>query len=197
MIKKIFRALFRKKVEIPSYEEKRAIILSYKIQGNTPVFVETGTFLGDTIESLKTEFDQLFSIELSEELAERAKERFAGDEHIHILQGSSDVVLPSILDQLETKAIFWLDGHYSGEFMYGDEYIKTAKGTLNTPILKELEQILNCNKEHIILIDDARLFNGKHDYPTIKDLRNILKSDKNKRELMVIRDIIRILPVKS
>lgn len=195
LLKKLLGKVFKKTVHIPSYEEKRSIILSYKKNAHAAIFIETGTFMGDTIESLKTEFDQLYSIELSEELAKKAKERFVREDHIEIIQGSSDLVLPNILVNVNSQAIFWLDGHYSGEFMHGDKFIKTAKGSSNTPVLKELELILNCETKHIILIDDARLFNGSNDYPTIKRIKQILKSDKRQWSVTVARDIIRILPV--
>jgi hypothetical protein len=52
--------------------------------------------------------------------------------------------------------LFWLDGHFCGGV--------SAHGDKGTPILEELNLILSHRvKEHVILIDDARLFNGTFD----------------------------------
>ncbi|ASU36789.1 hypothetical protein [Mucilaginibacter xinganensis] len=197
MIKRIIRYIIRRNVVIPEYEEKRAIILSYKKKYNPSIFVETGTFLGDTIECLRKDFKFLYSIELSEELASRAQARFSAYENVKIINGSSDVELEHILREVKEPMLFWLDGHYSGEFTYNNEYIKTAKGDLNTPVVSELELIFNSELPHVILIDDARFFNGTDDYPAIRTLKNMLKKSKVKRELSVKRDIIRIVPTSA
>jgi len=134
MIIKLIKCFFKRRGYIPSYEEKRAIILAYKNKFKSSIFVETGTFLGDTIQSLSTEFDKLYSIELSDELARKAQKRFSNEKHIKIIQGNSDVILKDVLKELQTQSIFWLDGHYSGEFTLNNEFIQTAKGILNTPV---------------------------------------------------------------
>lgn len=79
---------------------------------------------------------------------------------------------------------FWLDGHYSG--------FETAKGDLETPVSSELESILRSKINHIILIDDARLFTGKNDYPSVEELKNYVLSKKNYYSFEVENDIIRI-----
>ena len=44
-------------------------------------------------------------------------------------------------------------------------------GKLNTPVMDELKTILGQRLEHVILIDDARLFVSEYDYPTITKLK--------------------------
>ena len=46
----------------------------------------------------------------------------------------------------------------------------------------------------MILIDDARLFNGKNDYPTIKQLKQKVNKINNALHLFVKNDIIHIIP---
>jgi hypothetical protein len=195
MLKKIIKDLFKIGF-IPEYKEKREIILSYKKKYKYEIFIETGTFMGDTIDSLISEFKSLYTIELSEELAHNAEKRFLEQPHVFVIQGSSDKQLPAILNELSDAALFWLDAHYSGEFMHNDQFIKTAKGELNTPILTELQLILDSNFKHIILIDDARLFNGKQDYPTIGGIKKLLQDHKYNWQLKVSKDIIRIIPTE-
>jgi hypothetical protein len=182
---------------IPPYHEKREIILAYQKKYKCISFIETGTFLGDTIERLKYEFKQLYSIELSEELASNAQRRFENEAHIRIYQGDSGELIEKIFEQAQTPVLFWLDGHYSGTCIGDNQIIKTAKGSLITPILKELDAILSNGgiQNNVILIDDARLFTGKSDYPKFQFLRAyLLKFGIKPNQVTKKRDIIRIVP---
>ncbi len=193
---------FRKKIgfffthRIPSYDEKRAVIDSYRLRFGCTILVETGTFLGDTVAHFKDKVDKVYSIELSQELAERAAKRFANDRHISILQGDSSEVLSGILPQLNSPTLFWLDGHYSSEFFIGEEYFVTAKGETNTPIEKELTILLSIPKQiFAILIDDARLFTGRNDYPTLKKIKKMVAQSTTQYTVFKKNDIIHILPI--
>jgi hypothetical protein len=183
-------------VTIPDYTVKRKAIIEmaskYKY---SDVFVETGTYMGDTVAYLQPNFLKLISIELSKELAEKAQKRFAGDEKVQIIQGDSATQLSNILISISTPVVFWLDGHYSSEFWSGDQYIITAKSEKETPILDELSQIAKHPiKNHIILIDDARLFKGENDYPEISVVKNFVQKNFPNHSMLIKKDIIRILP---
>jgi hypothetical protein len=171
----------------PPHEYKQSLIIDHSIKYGLSVFIETGTFLGYMVEVLKYQFDKLISIELDLSLFEKAKRKFVLNDHIFIYQGDSTHVLPEILKKLEVPALFWLDGHYSEGI--------TAKGELNTPIISELRNILDHSiKKHLILIDDARCFDGKNDYPTIEELRSLVKRQNPSLNFSVENDIIRIHP---
>lgn len=187
-------SLLKKKIIIPTYEFKRGEINKYRQEYNLNVLVETGTFLGDTVDYFKDKFDHVYSVELSEDLAGRAKNRFKNDLNVHIIQGDSGVVLDDLVNQINQPILFWLDGHYSSEFFVGEDFIKTAKGKINTPILDELRIILKNTLIHIILIDDARLFIGKYDYPTFSELQDLIKSLNKNYLLSTKNDIIYIQP---
>jgi hypothetical protein len=193
-IKIVIAGYFKKKVLIPTYEYKRAQINQIRQKENINVLVETGTFLGDTIDFFKAHFKKLYSIELAEDLAREAQQRFVNDLHVSILQGDSGKVLKSLINEIHEPALFWLDGHYSSEFFIGDKFIKTGKGEKDTPVEEELNIILNAPLKHFILIDDARLFVGENDYPSIKELKKLVSSFRGKYELTVENDIIYILP---
>ena len=177
-----------------TYEHKRKIIDLYRNQLELKILVETGTFLGDTIEFFKVKFNFLFSIELSEELATRAKIRFKSDKNIKILNGDSGAVLEKLVPELNEPTLFWLDGHYSSEFYLNGEYFVTAKADKNTPIEKELDIILSSPFKHTILIDDARLFIGENDYPTIQEVEEKVKASDKGYKVIVTTDIIQIIP---
>lgn len=147
---------------------KKATIHEYQERYKIHTFIETGTYLGEMVEAMKNSFEKIYSVELNEKLYEEAKEKFAKDNNISIIHGDSGTVLPFLLKNITEPTLFWLDGHYSGGF--------TSKWALDTPIKSELKSIFeHPNKSHVILIDDARLFNGANDYPTYRDVKTIAK----------------------
>lgn len=171
----------------PPHIIKQLAIIKYQEISNYSSFVETGTFLGDMIEAQMNNFNQLYSIELSEPLYLKAKKRFEGLPKVEILNGDSGTVLVSLAKELTMPSIFWLDGHYSGGF--------TAKGDKDCPIIEELDAIFNGGQlKHIILIDDARLFVGKNAYPTIDELKHYISSQSLQYQLNIENDIIALTP---
>lgn len=129
--------------------------------------VETGTYLGDMVAAQLSAFSRIYSIELDPHLAEAARSRFAPFPHVTILQGDSAKMLPLVLREIDRPCLFWLDGHYSEGI--------TARGDRVTPIVHELEAVLaHSVPGHVLLIDDARLFDGTNDYPTQQEVERIL-----------------------
>jgi hypothetical protein len=162
---------------------KQKAIKEYSKRFNIKVFIETGTFLGIMMNSMKNEFEKLYSIELSELLYKRNKDIFKEQKNIEIVMGNSAEVLPIILNEINQACLFWLDGHYSGGI--------TAKANSETPIIRELTTIFNHPvKNHVILIDDARLFIGKRDYPTMEELKELLDKHLNQYHFEIKDDII-------
>jgi len=114
------------------------------------------------VQAQKNRFNKIISSELGIDLFWEAKKRFKDERHIIILQGDSGNILPIVLKDINEPVIFWLDGHYSGGI--------TAKGNKVCPIFEEIDAIFSGKKyNHILLIDDARDFNGYVDYPTIEN----------------------------
>lgn len=168
----------------PPHIIKQLAIAEYQEKYGHHILIETGTYLGDMIEAQKMRFSKILSIELGADLYQKAKKRFSHDPHVTIVHGDSTEMLPLILKQMREPAIFWLDGHYSAGI--------TAKGEKECPIYEELEAILAQNHlEHVILIDDARCFVGKNDYPWLKDLQNYITHVNPRYQIEVKHDIIR------
>lgn len=168
----------------PPHLIKQITIKEYQNKYLFEVLVETGTYMGDMIEAQKKNFKKIYSIELGINLFNEAKKRFKEDKNVTIVQGDSGKVLHDILLKINEPAIFWLDGHYSAGI--------TARGDKDCPIFEELDAIFNKNNfEHILLIDDARLFIGEGDYPTIEELTNYIRSKNEKYRVNVKHDIIR------
>jgi len=164
---------------------KRQIIKEYAKKFQLKALLETGTYLGDTVEDCRKMFNKIFSIELDDQLFEKATKRFETSTHISIVHGDSGEKIKEILKKLNEPCLFWLDGHYSEGI--------TAKGDLNTPIINELTYIFNHSIDsHVILIDDARCFTGSDDYPTINALKKFVNDKKPAFKFSVADDIIRI-----
>ena len=82
-------------------ETKRLILKKYAQKYKLSILVETGTYFGDTIQSLIHQFQKLYSIELAKPLYERAKKRFSKSDKVKIYLGDSAKVLPSILKEIK------------------------------------------------------------------------------------------------
>lgn len=130
--------------------------------------VETGTYLGDMITAMRPYCTYIASIELNEPLYEQARQRFAHDPAIHLYQGDSGMIMGEVIQKIDEPIVFWLDGHYSAGI--------TSRGDLDTPILREIDHIADHPHaaHHILLIDDARCFDGTNDYPAEEALKEYL-----------------------
>jgi hypothetical protein len=131
-------------------------------------------------------FDRLYSVELSEMLHRRAIERFRMEPSVRLRQGDSGQVVREILQDLHQPALFWLDAHYSGGL--------TARGSVDSPIIAELEAVLDHGPAHVVLVDDARMFDGTGGYPTLESLRALVAARRPDYQLAVAQDVIRLTP---
>ena len=162
------------------------------------VFIETGTYFGNTVESVRDSFEEVISIELSEDLFQKAVRRFNSVNNVRILNGDSAAKLKEAL--LDTKGkikVIWLDAHYSGE--------GTSKANSNTPIIGELQAIRETGTgKDIIMIDDIRMFGKvadgflKHEaiegYPDLSLLVDQISSIGGGYDCYILADILLALP---
>jgi len=119
---------------------------------NGDVFIETGTYRGDTVRlALQRGYKQIHTIELDEELYKNAVEMFKNEPTDKVWHGDSIDCLREIVPTLEGPATFWLDAHASGPLVGG----KSGPA----PVIDELNIIAEHScKEHTIFVDDCRLF---------------------------------------
>lgn len=165
------------------------------------IFVESGTYKGDTTERALNHFKKIHTVELDYDLYEAAKNRFEDNEKIVVHHGNSPEIFSTILNQLNGNILFWLDGHYSGR--------GTACGESATPIMQELEAIKNSNvNDATILIDDIRCFlssiktsrkiRSLTGYPTAYEVeQKILEINPNYRFLIFGDTALAFLSTKS
>lgn len=170
----------------PPHQYKQSVVEEVGKKYNLSTLIETGTLFGVMIECQRKFFKKLVSVELDQKLFENAKNYFKDYDHIKIFRGDSSDLMPKMLDEIvDDSVLFWLDGHYSGGI--------TALGKKQCPIYEELDWILKNNFSNLyILIDDARLFTGKNDYPLIIDLKKFIEVRKTNLKFNILNDIIHI-----
>lgn len=153
--------------------QKRAILDKILKKNKISILVESWTYLWETVNYFKNKLKLIYSVELSQELADFSVSRFVDNKNVTILQWDSWEVISKLSPQIKERALFFLDGHYSGNF--------TAKAKSECPLIQEIRWIaLSSNKNHIIVIDDLRLVWVHKDYPSLWELvSEISLIDKN------------------
>jgi hypothetical protein len=179
-----FWRLHGQKTEPPLLTKQR-LLRNYRRRFGIRILVESGTYMGETVSAMLSEFSRIISIELDQTLFELAAKRFRSRRpQVTILQGDSAAVLPRVVSELAEPALFWLDGHYSGGI--------TAHGEKESPVIEELQAILASEFPHVILIDDARLFGADPGYPTLEDVDSLVRKLRPDLRIDVAQDVIRV-----
>ncbi|MBD3881927.1 hypothetical protein IFO70_09185 [Phormidium tenue FACHB-886] len=158
-------------------------------------FIETGTFEGDSTAQVLPFFEQIHTVELSQEYYLKAAERFAGEAAVQVYHDSSEQFLRRLQPSLQDRSVlYWLDAHWC----VADE---TAGEASQCPLLDELEAIGSLNAESVILIDDARLFLCTPPAPhriaqwaTLDEILKRLYGLSTAHEVMVLNDVILYYP---
>ena len=133
------------------------------------LWIETGTYYGETTKILSQISNKIVSIEADQDLYNLAKKNFSNFKNIEVMFGRSEDKLTEALEKIKDykNICIYLDAHLCHDHIkniktFGDE--KDA-----TPIKKELKFIEDKKDEFNkinILIDDIRLFNNKfQNYP--------------------------------
>lgn len=159
------------------------------------VFVETGTFHGDTVELVKDQFREIHTVELSPEHYEAACSRFRGQVQIDLAYGDSATALATWASGLRGKSVmYFLDAHWC----VADN---TAGEASQCPLLNELRNIGQLNPESLIIIDDARLFLAPplapHEishWPAFTEVLDALHAMSTFHQVMVLNDNIVFYP---
>ena len=170
----------------PPHVVKVRAVLEHARRHGLDVLIETGTFEGEMARKCRESFREIHTIELDPALAEAAARRLGPWEWIHVHTGDSAAILPSLIARIESPALFWLDGHYSGE--------GTAHGAKETPLDEEIAAIAaRARAGDVVLVDDARLL-GQGAYPTAEALQARLAPAHPGYRLTLADDILRWEP---
>jgi hypothetical protein len=167
----------------PPTATKHQLILEVAASRNLRALVETGTYIGETVDAMRRRFDRVTSIELADQLYARAKARFPDVANVHLLHGDSAELLPDVLQTLDVPALFWLDSHPSTD--------GTARGPDLVPVIRELEAVLRHRvRTHVALLDDAHLFTGRDGWPTLDDVTAVVQRERPDLSVTVRDDVI-------
>lgn len=162
---------------------KQRHVKNFQKAFDIPVFVETGTYLGEMVNAVKNRFAEIYSIELDEHLVAKARRRFRKHKHVHIIRGDSSEVLPGLLRSLSARKLIWLDAHFSGGI--------TARGSVTTPIVRELAAVrASYRPGDVLLIDDFSSFTGTDDYPDVGALKAIIKEVDSSLQVHIVDDVV-------
>lgn len=126
------------------------------------VLIETGTGSGDSLDYCSGfNFKKLYSVEIHKKIYQLARDKFAHDSRIEILNSSSAAAFETIFPSLgmEDKVLFWLDAHFPGVYCGlakpGDE----KADAIRLPLEQELYLISRLRKpKDVILVDDLRIY---------------------------------------
>ena len=158
---------------------KHQILMNNNLKDS--LWIETGTYYGETTKLLSKISKKTISIEADKNLFETSNKMLKNFKNVEILNGKSEDLLDKVISKnLNFKNVcIYLDAHLC------QDHLKNTKtfGNENTatPILNELEIITKylANFEKIVvLIDDIRLFQGKfQNYPDKNALVNWCKEN--------------------
>jgi hypothetical protein len=156
-------------------------------------FVETGTATGKTALWASQRFARVYTIERSPQFFAQAQRSYGQTPNLTMLQGDSRALLPSVVGRLQGPALFWLDAHW----MAGESY---GEGD-ECPLLEEIALIDAGRLDHLLLIDDARLFlappprpHRAEQWPDLVQLIAALTARVPDRAVVVIDDVIVAVP---
>ena len=127
--------------------------------GGNAIWIETGTYLGETTMKLAQGNQFVISIEPEISLFINAERKFRNAKNVVLLNGTSELKLLEAINLAKEKdeedISFWLDGHFSEGLTY--------LGDTDSPIVFELNMIateLSDCARLTILIDDVRSFSA-------------------------------------
>jgi hypothetical protein len=156
-------------------------------------FVETGTYRGGTVRIMSPRFERIHTVELQPAIYEATKERLSNLTNVDFRLGDTEAHLPDILSRLNGPALIWLDAHWSAG--------ETGKTDTQCPLLRELAIVYGTRSDHVVMIDDARLFMAPapppmkpEDWPSLAQIEAFLARQQPAPFAKVVGDVIVAVP---
>ncbi len=167
----------------------KQIILFLQETMGLKVFIEGGTYQGNTAKWAAGHFQQVFTIENSDAMRKIAAENLKDTARVTMLAGDTRNHLEPLL-AANDDLLFWLDAHWSGGLTFGE-------GS-ECPLLEELSTIFAQSRNQAILIDDARLFLSPPPRPHQIDqwptLQEVVAAIPSGWDLVCHDDVLIIIP---
>jgi hypothetical protein len=137
-------------VSPPAIAKQRHLLHTLRARGHR-IFVEAGTYKGETTAFFVPHADQVISVELHDGLFAAARQRFAKHTNVTLIHGDSLVEIPKIVANCSTPPLVFLDGHFSGPGTAEGEEMEPAESTL-----RRLADVSPAGTT--IVVDDLRFF---------------------------------------
>ena len=144
---------------------------------NLKYLIETGTGAGETLSYVKNlPLKLIQSCEIEESQFTVLKEQFSND-NIKLWNGSSTIMLKSMLNEIDGPALIFLDAHFPGAGYVRKEF-KTEKYSIEDtlPLEQELKLISEWKyvNDSVIVVDDLRIYKAGNyeggDWPEREEL---------------------------
>jgi hypothetical protein len=117
------------------------------------MFVESGTFLGGTVEYFLPHARRIVSVEIEPHLYEAAQRRFNASPSVELVLGDALEEIPRVLGAVSEPPLVYLDGHFTGGVnKEPGRFVEPAPG-----ILEKLGTVGLASGTSIV-VDDLRLF---------------------------------------
>jgi len=130
---------------------KRAQLIKHSLHNS--IWIETGTYLGQTAKFLSKFSTQIYTIEPDIDLFKSVKKYLNKYKNIVVINATSEKALEKLLSKkLKKNVNFFLDAHN-----VSNNSTKTYQNSISNPILNELKIIkkkINNLKNFVIFIDD-------------------------------------------
>ena len=154
----------------PLVLNKAILVSAIGLRNDCRVAIETGTYMGTSSYVFSGVFDIVETIEADASLHRSAATWLAhAAKNVRCHLGNSASVIADVVKDTAMKKIFFLDAHFSGG--------PTSQQYGLCPLLEELKIIMECARDSVVVVDDARLF-GSGGYPTFAEIFNILPRGK-------------------
>ena len=142
---------------------KRMYIKNLLQRYSFKIAIESGTYLGKTSKILKKHCENVYSIEINEDLFNFCKSKYK-KKNINFILGDSGKILKNLVQHIMPNTFIFLDGHTSGGI--------TGYGSSVTPLKLELEILGKATSLQycLILIDDSQSLVGENDYPNFSEI---------------------------
>jgi len=146
------------------------IALDLKSKYNLEYFIETGTYRGKTAEWASHNFAHIYTMEVAYKFYIIAGAKLRKYANVQLFLGYSQEILWDLLPKIPESALIWLDAHWSKDLKY-----ERTKDT-TCPVISELAAISVHDNNHVVLIDDLRLFGTEFGWPSTDKITRTLKS---------------------
>lgn len=137
------------------YGIHKPVALKMRDKYNLEIFVETGTWHGDSAIWAAAHFSKVYTIELNLPFLEEFNSLLADFDNIEPIHGNSRTELIPVISKIRRPVLFFLDAHWTGD---AEQHDKIGA----CPVMDEINTINKlCKVNHVIIVDDARLMRGK------------------------------------